>query len=345
MKPILIILNGDRAGERLILEDGKRYIVGRDQTTDICLPEKKISRRHSCIYWESSSQKVTIEDLSSLNGTSVNGELSTGAKTLQNGDRIQIGSYILQLQIREISAVANDPYQTDKPQRQSKVSGLKALPAEEHFENIEPIDVDNSDSDVLTGGRMIHGRLQDISLADLLQMLGNTRKSGLLVLSNEKLSRPPSYSDASSETAFIYIKEGDVDFAVVNDLEGEDAFYHVLRQLEGYFALFPLSKDITYAPTITTPLEALLLEGFRRLDEEKARGTKIAVNDTFEVQQDEPLGSLTGDELSIFQLVWKHRKYSLILENSPFDKEQTGAYVSKLLRGGFIKKMKKSKSN
>lgn len=333
MKPILVILNGERAGERLLLEDAKRYIIGRDQTTDICLPEKKISRRHACLYWEKAGMRVVIEDLSSLNGTSVNGEMIAGSKILQNADRIQIGSYILQLQIQEIAGGEDDHFETDR----------KPLPAEEIFEKIEPIDLDQSEPS-MTGGRMIHGRLQDIALADLLQMLGATRKSGLLVLSTQKLARPPVYAEAPADTAFIYINQGDVDFAAMNDLDGEDAFFEALRKKEGFFALFPLSGDVSYNPTITTPLEALLLEGFRRLDEEKARGTKIASNDTFEVQPEEPLDSLSSEELKVFQLIWKHKKYSVLLENSPFDKPTTADLVKKLLRGGFIKKIKKSKS-
>jgi len=338
VKPSLVILSGERSGERLLLEDGKRYIIGRDQSADITLPEKRISRRHACIYWEAQSNRMVLEDLGSLNGTYVNSSAISGTKILQNGDRVQIGSHVLQLQFPEMSFLQEPDTKTDKRYK-SRPSHISAAPSGDVFENIEPIS--DSLSRDLTGGRMINGRVGDIALADLLQMLAATKKTGQLILSDKKLARAPTIESVADGTIFVFLKDGDVEHALAEEYQGEDAFFLALKKNKGYFALFPFDADTVYEPSITMPLEALLLEGFRRLDEENAGRTKISPNDSFEVQPDEPLGSLNPDELTIFQTVWKHKKYSLVLENSAFDEEQTAAIVKKLLRSGFIKKKSK----
>lgn len=336
MKPILIILNGDRAGERLILEDGKRYILGRDRSADITLEEKKISRRHACLYWDKGTKDVVIEDLGSLNGTMVNGESISGAVKLSNGDRIQVGSFLLKIDMHDVSAVSIDPVQTDKR--------YKSTPSiEESFEPIEPVSQSASEVDSKTGGRLIHGKLDEISLSDLLQMLATTKKTGRLILSDSKVDRPLNPRSADESVGFIFMREGDVENAIVKGMEGEEAFYECMKRGSGYFALYPLDAKSEHRAVMTTPIEALLLEAFRRIDEEKAQNrTKLSPNDQFEVNPEEPLGTLSPVELQVFQSVWKHKKFAVILDNSPLSREETEDAIKKLMRGGFIKKKKTS---
>jgi len=336
MKPLLIILNGERAGERLLLEKGKRYIMGRDQAADICLPEKKISRRHASIIWEGDAE-IFLEDLGSLNGTSVNGDLISGATPVQDGDRVQVGSYLLQIQIPEPSQESVNRAQTDRKAKGEAELDFKILPIG------APLDASFSEMDAdasLTGGRLISGKLDEISLSDLLQMLAQTKKSGCLVLSNNKITHAPHSERGSRESSLLFLNEGDLEYAIDGDLVGEEAFFQSLHRTAGYFALFPFGAEKRHNATITTPLEALLLEGFRRIDEERANQEAIAMKDSFEVQPDEPLGSLSPEELSVFQAVWKHKRVSAVVDLLPMEPDEVLNIIKRLARGGFILKVK-----
>jgi len=90
-EPSLVIVKGPDIGERFVL-DRAEIMVGRDPDSTIFLNDITVSRRHALVTVDDSV--VTVEDLGSLNGTSVNGE--TVEKTrLADGDHVQIGRFLL----------------------------------------------------------------------------------------------------------------------------------------------------------------------------------------------------------------------------------------------------------
>jgi hypothetical protein len=195
-----------------------------------------------------------------------------------------------------------------------------------------------NDSSQMTGGRLIAGKLQEISLADLLQMLGTTRKTGQLVLSDRRMLKAPSLSSLDNDTSIVFLKDGQITNALFGQQTGEAAFYSCLRRAEGHFALFPLNESEPFPEEIDFPVEALLLEGFRRMDEEKARHQHLDPQDELQVKPDEPLSSLAADELAIFQLAWKYAKVSKVIERSQKSKDETLNILDKLVRLQFIQK-------
>lgn len=70
------------------------FIVGRDETCDLTIASKAISRRHMSCTVEGES--VTVRDLGSRNGIRVNGEKVARAR-LADGDRVSLGSAALVL--------------------------------------------------------------------------------------------------------------------------------------------------------------------------------------------------------------------------------------------------------
>jgi pSer/pThr/pTyr-binding forkhead associated (FHA) protein len=230
---MLIILNGDRAGERFSLEPHQRYVIGRDKETHFCLPEKKVSRQHAILTWNSDSSEVLLEDLNSLNGTIINGKPVTGLNLLRHDDRIQIGSFLLQVDFPQPSLVVEAKQASPK----ELTSNLEGLPLEavESELDVEPA----ADISEDTGGRFLQGKLQEIPFADLLQMLSNMRKSGCLWISDRKLIRPPGLSHITDDVALIVMDAGEVQYAVCGEHENEEAIYSVLRRDHGFFALFP----------------------------------------------------------------------------------------------------------
>ncbi|MDB5038548.1 MAG: hypothetical protein JWQ35_2076 [Bacteriovoracaceae bacterium] len=319
----LIILTGDRTGEKLTLDEKKTYILGRDNTTDIPLPEKKISRRHASLTIQNGVLKV--EDLRSLNGTFVNGSLINEQTTLNDRDRFQIGSYLFEVSLSVGKQKKSEP-------------SIPSFDDDSLLRHTDPsigMEIEHDFVETNTSGASISGRLSEVSLADLLQMLASTKKSGRLVIAANKkdlLPMPPA------GTPSLYIKEGDLIGAELHDLKNEAAFFQILRWQNGFFSLFP-QVQFEWKDPIQMPLEALLLEGYRLLDEEKTASVEFTPETLFEVRLDEPLSQLEPDELRIFQLTWKKKKMSLILDSSHLDQKSTNATLRKLLRSGYVKKL------
>ncbi len=88
-KPYLTILSGTWVGRTYQLGAG-RLLVGRARDSDIALDDEGVSRRHA-LFVCTPDGKVTVEDLSSTNGTSVDGEL-IDVYDLQGGEQLQFGS-------------------------------------------------------------------------------------------------------------------------------------------------------------------------------------------------------------------------------------------------------------
>ncbi len=72
-------------------------IVGRDAAADIAIDNPVVSRHHCRL--RSDAGQVTLEDLGSANGTYVNGAAVTGPTKLQDGDRIEIGKFVIAVQL------------------------------------------------------------------------------------------------------------------------------------------------------------------------------------------------------------------------------------------------------
>jgi len=104
---------------KLIIEDdeGKTTVVplirdeitiGRKEGNTIRLTERNVSRRHAKLVKQNGA--IFIEDLDSYNGIKVNGNRISGRVAITEGDRIQIGDYVLGLKL-EGAEKAAEPFQ------------------------------------------------------------------------------------------------------------------------------------------------------------------------------------------------------------------------------------------
>jgi hypothetical protein len=71
-------------------------VVGRAPGADIVIGEEYVSGRHA--RFSPHEEQLIIEDLGSTNGTQVNGHAIDEACNLADGDKVQIGDVILQVQ-------------------------------------------------------------------------------------------------------------------------------------------------------------------------------------------------------------------------------------------------------
>lgn len=109
-----------------------------------------------------------------------------------------------------------------------------------------------------TGGaakraRGVTGTLREMALPDVVQILGNGRKTGKLSLT------------AGNKQGEIAFAEGQICDAKFGEIRGEDAFYAMLLLQDGDFSLEPDVRP--QQRTIHIGVESLLLEGMRRMDE------------------------------------------------------------------------------
>ncbi len=99
----------------------------------------------------------------------------------------------------------------------------------------------------------VAGSLSEMSLPDIIQILGVGRKTGKIVLKN---------GDQSAE---IHMEEGRIVNALIDNLKGEDAFYKILYWNEGAFNIDPNIAITDRLINISN--DSLMLEGYRRMDE------------------------------------------------------------------------------
>ncbi len=104
--------------------------------------------------------------------------------------------------------------------------------------------------------RGVSGSLAELALSDVVQVLSQGRKTGQLRVR------------AGNEQGEVHFLEGQIVNALWPGLRGEEAFYALLGFSNGDFVFDPTFKPT--ARVITGGVEALMLEGVRRLDEKRS---------------------------------------------------------------------------
>ncbi len=101
----------------------------------------------------------------------------------------------------------------------------------------------------------VSGRLADLGLADVVQLLSSAGKTVQLLLSRD------------GDEASLWFERGEIVHAQSATRDGEEVFFHLLGWSDGRFEVHPAvdlpPRNISFRTT------ALLLEGLRRLDESR----------------------------------------------------------------------------
>jgi response regulator RpfG family c-di-GMP phosphodiesterase len=103
--------------------------------------------------------------------------------------------------------------------------------------------------------RGVSGSLEEMTLPDIVQVLHQGRKSGVVRL------------NSNGQAGSVYFKDGAIVHATAGPLRGQDAFYALLAVDKGDFTVDP--ETYSTEQTIDASPEMLLLEGLRRLDESR----------------------------------------------------------------------------
>ena len=84
-----LIILAKHSSVRQVDISGQMTTIGRSETNKICIESERISRQHAAIEW--TGDLFMLTDMSSRNGTYLNGKKLRSGIALANGDSISIG--------------------------------------------------------------------------------------------------------------------------------------------------------------------------------------------------------------------------------------------------------------
>ncbi len=121
----LVMRRDDGFGDVVSLAAADRYTLGRAATNRIVLKDELCSREHAEVFRADGHWRV--RDLSSLNGTRVNGERLTGEFDLAPGDEIHLGksTFLFVEDMSQLPDVPTEPFRP--PAGEGEVSIKKRL--------------------------------------------------------------------------------------------------------------------------------------------------------------------------------------------------------------------------
>jgi len=298
----LRFISGKYQGGEFPLNTDREVLVGRSSDLDMVLVEDMVSRKHAKI--TITGDQIVIQDLGSTNGSFVNGEKIRRAR-LKEGDRVLIGTSI-------IKVVPVD-------------SGESGASAEEVRQKMAKVAADRRTSQV----RTMSGTIDEVPLPDLLQLFATSKKSGALSLRRE------------DSEGHVYLRRGKVYYASINenqDIAPLKAIYRLLTWEEGTFEFGP-AEEKEFVEELDEPLEMILMEGMRQIDEIRALGTDLPPpKATLTVASPliPPLRSLAPEELDVLQLIVNYGQMETILNKSLAMDVETYSITQRLIRGNYV---------
>ncbi|HOX45010.1 MAG TPA: FHA domain-containing protein [Myxococcota bacterium] len=303
----LRFISGKYQGGEFPLQPNREIVVGRSSDLDMVLVEDMVSRKHAKI--STSEGLITIQDLGSTNGTFVNGEKIKKAR-LQEGDRILIGTSILKL-------VAMAQGGSDKPLDDAEIKSMMEQVAARKKPSASPMS----------------GRIDEVPLPDLLQLLSTSKKSGVMVIRTEE------------HVGKIYLRNGRIYFASIDDdheMDPQKAFTRLLAWSTGVFDLSPPSNE-KFVLELDESTEGMLMDAMRQLDElKRIEDQRPATTARFGVARplNPALRDLNPEQLDILQLVHNHGQVQLVLDKSMLSDLETYQALAHLVRKGYIREMR-----
>src|SRR5215470_17325432 len=300
---VLRFISGKYQGGEFPIVNDKPIIVGRSSDLDMVLVEDMVSRKHARITMQ--QDQIWIEDLGSTNGTFVNGEKIKRAR-LKEGDRVLIGTSILKV----IAGDASSGQRND-------------IEVKQQLENVAA-------ARRTSQARTMSGSIEEVPLPDLLQLFGTSKKSGVLVVRTD------------DDVGRIYLKKGNIAYAVINDLDDVPALKSIYRMLTWQKGLFDLDPpdEREFSNEISLSVQEVLMEGLRQLDEFNEIRNELPVLNTRLVLQQPlvpPLRDLKPEELDILQLAHNYGHLETVLNKSLATDLDTVQSILKLIKGSYLR--------
>jgi len=301
----LRFISGKYQGGEYPLGEMGELVIGRSSDLDMVLIEDMVSRKHAKITL--APGQITISDLGSTNGTFVNGEKVKRSR-LKEGDRILIGTSILKL----VSVARQAGAAIDVKQAQQHLD--RAAAAQEKK----------------TGGRTaVQGRLEEVPLVDLLQLLSTSKKTGAIVIKGYRGGR-------------VHLRGGKVVSAVIDadpTLPPKKALYRMVTWTQGGFEFVPQEGELPPMPNeIAEGTEQLVMEAMHQADE-MGRGNLPAPTAAVGVAMPltPKLRDLPPDEIDLVQLVHNYGVVQAVLDRASGSDLEVSQKLAALIERGYLR--------
>jgi hypothetical protein len=284
------------------LTDSGELVIGRASDLDLVLIEDMVSRKHAKLTLQNGG--ISIADLGSTNGTFVNGEKVKKAQ-LKLGDRVLIGTSILKLVSVPRSAGPIDP-------RAAQQQLERSAAAQER-----------------RGRSVVQGRLEEVPLVDLLQLLSTSKKTGAIVIKGYRGGR-------------VHLRSGKVVSAVVDadpTLPPKKALYRMVTWTQGGFEFVPHEGEMPAMPSeIAEGTEQLVMEALHQADE-LARGNLPAATAAIGIAMPltPKLRDLHPDEIDLIQLVHNYGVVQAVLDRASGSDLEVSQKLASLIQRGYLR--------
>ena len=175
----------------------------------------------------------------------------------------------------------------------------------------------------------LKGSLESINLADIMQLVANSRQSGRFILTRE-----------AGSAGYIILKRGEIIHAEVDKFRGEDAFFTLISWGKGEFVFE--EGHIESETTITRSVTSLLMEAARRIDEWKLLRKKIGSIDA--IPQFNEIDRQERRKISLSTLEWLviskidgKQSISQISENAGINIYDTARIIFGMIASGLLR--------
>lgn len=269
----------------------QRAVIGRSDSSTICIDEGDVSRRHALI--EHQEGEPRLIDLASTNGTFVNDQRIDDV-VLNSGDVIQVGTAVLEVSVGRIGQRPPLSPDEDDSMVRRRVAGLR--------EKLR--DAPSGSGAVTVQQTILSGSLEGVGLASLLQVLDVNRNTGSLLLHLE------------AGVGRLHLRKGRVDDAVFGTARGMKALTRLLGCTGGRFELLAPGIEPD-RPTIEGPLDALLLTAMTEVDELAQYRGGLPPNDAplvFNPNRFFVLSRMPPDLFDVLAAIARHRTVSEVID-------------------------------
>ena len=155
--PVFVVAGGPMAGKSFTISHG-RSLLGRAADVDVVVDDDAVSRHHAAV--DRDGDDITLEDLGSRNGTTVNGERVRTRMRLRAGDVVTVGNVQLQFGILGVSGTA--PHSGESQPRGSYDFGDVHGPVNAGSGALNS----GSGQQYVAGGDLHHGNWYDIAVGN-----------------------------------------------------------------------------------------------------------------------------------------------------------------------------------
>jgi hypothetical protein len=211
-------------------------VLGRDDDCRITLDDEPVSREHAKVLY--ADYQPELLDLGSTNGTFLNGKKIHRA-FLKNGDEIQVGASVF-------AVLIGKEYLEPEQEAGDKMTAGR-------FQSL--LDKMKGKGVSAPGqSSAMSGRLSEIHLTSLLQIIQSDRATGTLVVLQ------------GGQEGKLHIHHGEIRHATLGHTTGPKALYRIMALQEGLFEFFIPGRSPEY-DTIEGDLQQHLLEAVQQKDE------------------------------------------------------------------------------